>query len=217
MTKYRTVLFDLDGTLADTAPDLIYALNVVLEEQGRAPLPDETLRPAVSHGTAALIQCGFGIGPETPGFEPLKERLIELYRTHLTRGTRLFAGMAETLDELERRGLGWGVVTNKPAFLTDPLMEQLGLARRACCIVSGDTAARPKPHPEPMLHACRAGRTDPARCLYVGDAERDVQAGRSVGMTTLVALFGYIGPDDRPEEWGADGFIRAPEELLGWL
>jgi phosphoglycolate phosphatase len=212
-----TLLFDLDGTLADTAPDLAFALNEVLQEQGMAPLPFPRIRPVVSHGALALIQLGFGCGPEEPRFAPLRQRLIDIYAAHLTRGTRLFPGMEALLDTLEARGMRWGVVTNKPAFLTGPLMEQLGLARRAATVVSGDTLPERKPHPAPMLLACREAGTEPHRCLFVGDAERDVEAGRNAGMATLVALFGYLGDEDRPEAWGADGLVATPGEVLAWL
>lgn len=213
----RTVLLDLDGTLADTAPDLAYALNVLREEQGRAPLPYEDVRPVVSHGTSALVRLGFGDVSDDETYTALRQRLLELYHRHLARGTRLFDGMDMLLAELERRGLAWGVVTNKPAFLTEPLMAALGLSVRAACIVSGDTTAHCKPHPEPLLHACRLAGSAPEHCVYIGDAERDIQAGRAAGMATLVAAFGYLGPDDRPERWGADGLLDRPGDVLRWL
>jgi phosphoglycolate phosphatase len=213
----RTVLFDLDGTLADTAPDLAYALNALLREQGRAPLPFEVIRPAVSHGATALVKLGFSLDPAEPLFAALRERLLSLYQQHLARETRLFPGMPELLVELERRGLHWGVVTNKPAFLTQPLMAALGLHARAACIVCGDTTANKKPHPEPMLHACRLAGSTAEQCLFVGDAERDIRAGRTAGMATLVALFGYISPEDQPQSWGADGLITEPAAVLPWL
>jgi N-acetyl-D-muramate 6-phosphate phosphatase len=212
-----TVFFDLDGTLADTAPDLAHALNTVLIEQGRAPLPFERIRPVVSHGAMALVRLGFGLEPQEPAFAPLRARLLEVYAAALTRGTRLFPGMEELLTELERRGMRWGVITNKPAWLTEPLLEQLGVAGRAACVVSGDTLPQRKPHPAPMLHACGLAACSPAQCLYVGDAARDVEAGQLAGMRTLVALFGYLDPTDRPHAWGADGLIERPVEILDWL
>jgi len=213
----RTVLFDLDGTLADTGPDLAYALNTVLAEHGKPTLPYPRIRPAVSHGAAALVELGFGIDRTDPHFPPLRERLLEIYRQHLVRETRLFPGMSELLDSLTSRDIRWGIVTNKPAFLTDPLVDQLGLRNEIACVVSGDTTAKRKPHPEPMRHACRLAGSTPPECLYVGDAERDIEAGRAAGMRTLVALFGYIGSEDHPEQWGADGLIREPGEILDWL
>lgn len=213
----RTVLFDLDGTLADTAPDLGHALNNLLAEHHQAPLPYEAIRPVASHGAAALIELGFGIARDSPRFAPLRERFLALYRADLTRETRLFPEMPEVLDAIQARGLNWGIVTNKPAFLTDPLVEQLGIRDDSVCVVSGDTTARRKPHPEPMLHACKLAGSRPEECLYVGDAARDIEAGRAAGMKTLVALFGYIGPQDQPRDWGADGLIRAPRDILDWL
>ncbi len=212
-----TVLFDLDGTLADTAPDLAFALNTVLVEQGMATLPFAHIRPVVSHGAAALIRLGFGLGSEDKGFTSLRARLLEIYRANLAQETRLFPGMAELLLVLERLDMKWGVVTNKPAWLTEPLLEALGVAQRACCIVSGDTTKQRKPHPEPMLHACAISGSLPEQCVYVGDAPRDVEAGRQAGMKTLVALFGYLDASDRPAEWGADGMVEHPLEILNWM
>ena len=211
----KTVLFDLDGTLADTAPDLAYALNGVLTEQGRAPLPLEVIRPAASHGGIALIRCGFG--EDHPEEEALRLRLLDIYQANIARETRLFPGMAEVLTGIEARGLNWGVVTNKPAWLTEPLLEALGLSRRTACIVSGDTCEQRKPHPLPILHACRQAGAEARECLYVGDAERDIEAGRRAGTRTLTALFGYIGENDRPQDWGADALIEQPREILTWL
>jgi phosphoglycolate phosphatase len=213
----RTLLFDLDGTLADTAPDLAFALNEVLVEQGREPLPFEHVRPVVSHGALALVRLGFGIGPDDARFAPLRQRLLEIYRANLTRGTRLFPGMDELLETIEVRGMRWGVVTNKPAFLTEPLLAQLGLLARAAAVVSGDTLPVRKPDPAPMLLACKQAQSQPSRCVYVGDAERDVVAGRNAGMTTLVAAFGYLGEKDRPGDWGADGMIDHPGQVLPWI
>ena len=217
MNKSTTLLLDLDGTLADTAPDLTWALNQVRAEQALAPLPLETVRPSVSHGAAAMIELGFGLAPGGERAETLRARLLEHYAQHLCVDTRLFPGMDDVLCACERNALKWGVVTNKPAFFTDPLLEQLGLNGRAACVVSGDTIARRKPHPEPLLYACRLAGGTPARSLYVGDAARDIQAGRDAGMTTLVAAFGYLGSHDEPARWGADGFVRSPDDIRGWL
>lgn len=213
----RTVLFDLDGTLADTAPDLAYALNCLLREQEREPLPFERIRPVVSHGATALVKLGFDINPEEALFSALRDRLLSLYQQHLARETRLFSGMAELLTFIEQQDMNWGVVTNKPAFLTEPLMAALGLSKRTACIVSGDTTANKKPHPEPLLYACRLAGSLAGQCLYVGDAERDVRAGHHAGMHTLVALFGYIGNDDHPEDWGADALVAKPDDIISWI
>ncbi len=213
----RAVLFDLDGTLADTAPDLAWALNQVRREQGLEPLPYDRIRPAVSHGSRALIERGFSLAPDDPRFEPLRRRLLDLYRANLARETRLFDGMDEVLAELEARGLRWGVVTNKPAWLTEPLLAALELDHRAAAIVSGDTVDQRKPHPAPLIHACELAGTDAAHCLYVGDARRDIEAGRAAGMHTLVALFGYLDEDDDPATWSADALVTTPADILRWI
>ncbi len=215
--KIRTVLFDLDGTLADTAPDLAHALNTQLVEQGKKALPYETIRPEVSHGATALIKLGFGVGPGDAGFDRLRERFLALYSADLCKHTKPFAGIEPLLKSLQQQGINWGIVTNKPAFLTDPLVAGLNLSPAPACVVSGDTVANRKPHPEPMLHACTAAGSRPEQCLYVGDAERDIQAGKHAGMKTLVALFGYISESETPDRWGADGMIRTPSEILDWL
>ena len=212
-----TVLFDLDGTLADTAPDLARALNTLLEEEGRAPLALERIRPVVSHGSPALLKLGFGLMPQDAAYAALRERLLAHYARDLCRATRLFPGVAELLAELRRRGMAWGIVTNKPAFLTDPLVQLLALAHPPACVVSGDTTANKKPHPEPLLHACRLAAGMPEECLYVGDARRDVEAGKRAGMHTLVALYGYIDENEAPHTWGADAMIEKPLDLLDWL
>ncbi len=211
------MLFDLDGTLLDTAPDLAAALNATLQLNGREVLPFEHIRPVVSHGGRALIELGFGIDPDHPDFEPLRKQLLDLYQANLAVHTALFPGMGEVLDELEHRNIRWGVVTNKPAWLTDPLMEALALSTRAACIVSGDTLAERKPHPAPLLYACKLADCHPREAIYVGDAERDIEAGRNAGMRTLVALFGYLMEHDRPEGWGADALIQQPADILKYL
>ena len=210
----RTVLFDLDGTLLDTAPDLAHALNQVLVKQGRARLPFARIRPVVSHGGKALIELGFGIDELDASFAELRRQLLEVYRDNLARETRPFPGMTKVLAGIHARGLNWGVVTNKPAWLTEPLLRELGLYDQAACIVSGDTLEERKPHPAPLLHACRLAGSEAAECLYVGDAERDIAAGRNAGMHTLVALFGYIEAHERPLEWRADAMVRTPLEIL---
>ena len=213
----KTVLFDLDGTLLDTAPDLAAALNAVLRANGREPLPFEAIRPVVSHGGRALIEPGFGLDPGHPEFEPLRRQLLDHYQAHIADRTRPFPGMEAVLETLEARGIDWGVVTNKPGWLTEPLLQKLGLLDRAACVVSGDTLAERKPHPAPLLHACELTGESPSRCLYVGDAQRDIEAGRNAGMPTLVALFGYFLAGDRPETWGADALIEHPAGILDWL
>jgi phosphoglycolate phosphatase len=215
--RIRTVLFDLDGTLLDTAPDLAAALNTVLVENNRPPLPFEAIRPVVSHGGIALIELGFRLARTDPAFEPLRQRLLAVYRANLSGKTRPFEGMEVLLDALEARGLNWGVVTNKPGWLTEPLLRDLGLFDRAACIISGDTLEERKPHPAPMLLACRQAGSEPAQCVYIGDAQRDIEAGRNAGMHTLVALFGYLLAHDDPRTWDASGTINTPAEVLDWL
>jgi len=211
------VLLDLDGTFADTAPDLGHALNRLLAERGRPALPFPLIRPHASHGSQGLIRLGFGLGPGDEGYETLRLRYLEIYAANLTRATLPFPGMLDLVERLEERATPWGIVTNKPAWLTGPLMETLGLSERAACIVSGDTTAHAKPHPAPLLHACRLIGREPGDCWYVGDSERDVAAGLAAGTGTLVALFGYLGSEDNPTAWGADGMVREPLEILRWL
>lgn len=217
-TKIRTVLFDLDGTLVDTAPDLAGALNKVLMEEGREALPFQTIRPVVSHGGKALIELGFpDIAIDSEEYQRLRQRLLDIYRDNIADASNLFPGMAELLIALEERQMRWGVVTNKPRWLTEPLMIELGLHDWAACVVSGDTTDHAKPHPAPMLHACDLVGNNPEECLYIGDAARDIEAGKNVGMPSLVALFGYIGENDQPDSWGGDGMIQQPKEILDWL
>jgi len=213
----RTVLFDLDGTLADTAPDLAHALNTQLVEEGKKALPYETIRPEVSHGATALVKLGFGVGPGDAGFDRLRERFLALYSADLCKHTKPFAGIEPLLKSLQQQGINWGIVTNKPAFLTDPLVAGLKLTPAPTCVVSGDTVANRKPHPEPMLLACTQAGSQPRECLYVGDAERDVTAGIAAGMRTIVACYGYIEAHEAPESWPADGRIHDPSALLDWL
>ena len=211
------VLFDLDGTLADTAKDLAYALNRTLQHYGEPGLSFERIRPVVSHGAIALIRLGFGMTPETDGFEERRQYLLKVYEDNLCRETTLFPGMARVLEHLESRRLPWGIVTNKPAWLTQPLMDALDLTRRASTIVSGDTLDERKPHPAPLLYACKVTGSKPDTCLYVGDAQRDIEAGHNAGMPTLVAMFGYLMAEDKPETWGATALVRQPSDILNWI
>lgn len=213
----EAVLFDLDGTLADTARDLAFALNEQRRLHGLSPLPFEAIRPVASHGARGLLALGFNLSPEAPDFAPMRAQFLDLYARHLCDQTVLFPGMAETLAQLEAQGLRWGVVTNKPARFTLPLMEALGLAARAACIVSGDSTANAKPHPEPLLEAARQLGLPASRCLYLGDALRDVAAARAADMPVLVARYGYLAKEDDPAAWGALGLIDTPAELFRWL
>ncbi|OOY99844.1 phosphoglycolate phosphatase [Solemya velum gill symbiont] len=209
----KAVLFDLDGTFADTAPDLAYALNRTLEAFDRPLLEYKKIRSVVSHGGVALIRLGFGLEPKDEGFESRKAHLLSVYEENIARHTRLFDGMDEVMNLLERQHMPWGIVTNKPAWLTDPLMDAMGLSERSSCIVSGDTCEKNKPHPMPLLHASELIRVPPPQCLYVGDAERDIRAGNDAGMQSAVALWGYIQDEDQPDEWNADITLETPEQL----
>jgi 2-phosphoglycolate phosphatase len=212
----RAVLFDMDGTLLDTAPDMVGALNALRGEEDLAPLPYEVVRPGVSHGAARVVKIGF---PEAPAetLAVLQRRFLDLYRGALSRGTRLFPGMEQVLDTLAERRLKAGIVTNKAAWLTDPLLEQLGLRTRFDCVVSGDTLAERKPHPLPLLHAAQLAGVAPGECIYVGDAERDVQAAHAAGMAAVVANYGYLRADEDSTAWGGDGYLEQALDLLGWL
>ncbi|MEJ2143168.1 MAG: HAD-IA family hydrolase [Gammaproteobacteria bacterium] len=213
----KTVLFDLDGTLADTAPDLAYALNETLKLNDKPELDYEEIRPHVSHGGIALVKLGFKMEPEHPDFETYRDQFLSIYKSNIASQTRLFVGMDELLVQLEQQNIHWGVVTNKPSWLTDPLMDALSLTQRAACIISGDTLSERKPHPAPILYACQQTGAEPHECIYVGDAQRDIEAGNRAGLTTLAALFGYIEEDDDPTLWQADAMINNPLEVLNWL
>ncbi len=213
----KTVLFDLDGTLADTAPDLAAALNAVLLASGKSALPFEKIRPAVSHGGKALIKVGFDLPPDSDEAEALRLQLLDHYRDNIAQHTQLFPGMEDVLAYIEDSGNNWGVVTNKPGWLTHPLMAALKLDQRAACVISGDTLDERKPHPAPLLHACELAGSQAEHCVYIGDAERDIIAGNRAGMHTLLALFGYLEDSDQPHEWGADASVESPEAILHWL
>jgi phosphoglycolate phosphatase len=213
----RAVLFDLDGTLADTALDLGYALNEQRRLHGMPPLPHDEIRPHASHGARGLLAVGFGIGPQDANFNAMREEYLALYEKHICLHTRLFPGMPEVLETLEQRHIIWGVVTNKPVRFTLPLLQQLGLDQRAGSIISGDSCANSKPHPEPLLLACEEIDIPARDCLYVGDAERDVEAALAAGMQVIIANYGYLGPDDKPQTWHAHGIIETPQEILNYL
>ena len=211
------MLFDLDGTLADTAPDLARALNRVRAANGLAPMPLELTRPYTSSGARGLLKIGFSMEPGDERYETLKLQFLDFYAAEICIETRLFEGMAELLDRLEQDKLPWGVVTNKAERFTRPLLQCLRLGERSACIVGGDTAARAKPHPDPLLHAAAALRLPPSACLYVGDDLRDVQAARAAGMPVIAAKYGYLGDGGAIESWQADAIIGHPREVLDHL
>lgn len=213
----NTILFDLDGTLVDTAPDLGYALNIQLERHGKKPLSDATIRPFASHGSKGLLGLGFGITPKDTDFLAKREEYLNIYDEVFTRSPKLLDGVAELLQLIESKELKWGVVTNKPRRFTNRLIESMRLHLRPACVVSGDDASKPKPSPATLLLACSLVGVKPENCIYVGDAERDIQAGKAAGMKTVVALFGYIDKTDKPAEWGADVMIKTPADLLSFL
>ena len=212
----KAVLFDLDGTLADTAPDLAYALNRVRDARGLPPLPLSATRPYASHGARGLIGVGFNVQPGDPGYDALRDEFLAIYADNLCRETRLFAGLPELLDQLEVRALRWGVVTNKQERFALPLLELLKVRSRAACVIGGDTTGKIKPHPEPLLAASRAIGLAPESCIYVGDDLRDVEAGQAAGMKTAVAMWGYLN-GQHPELWNADCMIEEPRDLLRFL
>ncbi len=214
MQGLSAVLFDLDGTLADTAPDLGLALNALRVKAGLPELSLESIRPQASNGVRGLLGLGFGIAPEDDAFAALREEFLDIYWANLCNRTRLFDGMAELLDELGKRGIPWGIVTNKPMRFTSPLVDLLGLAPHV--VVGGDTCLHQKPHPEPLLYAAEKLGMLPSSCLYLGDDRRDTQASLAAGMTSIVANYGYLGGGD-VGSWGAQGRIDHPMELLKYL
>jgi N-acetyl-D-muramate 6-phosphate phosphatase len=213
----KAVLFDLDGTLADTAVDLAGAVNRVRADRSLPPMPLEALRPHASHGARGMLGAAFGIGRESPDFELLRDSFLDYYAAALCEKTQLFEHAETVLGEIEHRGLRWGIVTNKATRFTLPILERLALSARTVAVICGDTTANTKPHPEPLLAAALALKVEPSDCVYVGDAERDIVAGRAAGMKTLIASYGYLGADDTPEHWAADGVIHSLPELLDWL
>lgn len=213
----KAVLFDLDGTFADTAPDLAAALNHVRTTKNLPPLPLETLRPQASHGSIGLLKVGMNVTPDSPDFQILRDIFLDHYTHHICVNTKLFAGMAELITELERCNIAWGIVTNKPHRFTVPLMEALGYAQRAACLVSGDTCAHAKPNPEPMLAACKLIKIAPEQCLYLGDDKRDMEAANAANMLGIIANYGYVSDDVSVQNWQAHGSVNYPMELITYL
>lgn len=212
----RAVLFDFDGTLADTAADLGHAANRVREAHGLPPLPVEQYRPYASAGARGLLGHGFGVTPASPGFSALRDRFLDEYDARLCVDTRVFPGVPELLEAIERRGLAWGIVTNKSKRFTGRIVQALGLA--AACVVSGDTTPHTKPHPAPLLHAAAAIGLSPALCYYVGDDRRDIEGAHAAGMRSVAVEWGYHGTSDGPpSSWGAEHLVSRPEELIALL
>lgn len=214
VSPYKGIFFDLDGTLADTAPDLVAAANQLLITRNLAPKQYEVLRPRASAGARGLIKGAFGIDTEHPDFIPLRDEFFANYERALLVNSVLFEGVSDLLNRLDEAKLPWGIVTNKSERFTDPLTELMGLSQRAVSTVSGDTTPHSKPHPEPILHAARLANVDPSRSIYVGDDIRDIVAGKAAGMKTIAAAYGYCGCEEPPEAWGADYLVYHPRELL---
>lgn len=214
-SSVKAVLFDLDGTFADTAPDLAAALNHTRATRDLPPLPLETLRPQASHGSRGLLKIGFGIEPDDADYDTLRDIFLESYEQNICIHTHLFGGMAELVDALDQLKLPWGIVTNKPHRYTLPLMEALGYADRASCLVSGDTCLHAKPHPLPLLHAAQLSSVNPQQCIYLGDDLRDMQAAHAAGMRGFIALYGYV--DHNVQHWPRQGTVNNPLELLPYL
>lgn len=216
--KLRTplaILFDLDGTLADTAPDLAGAVNQLRIARGLAPTDYELLRPIASAGARGLIGVAFGITPDDAAYEELRDDFLKNYEAAIAVDSSLFAGIAELLSGLQEQGIAWGIVTNKIARLTDQLVPQIGLGH-AACVISGDTTAHSKPHPAPLFEAAKRIGVLPEHCWYVGDDLRDIQAGQAAGMTTIAAAWGYCG-EAAPATWNADVLVDSPQQLFELL
>ncbi|CAN5738464.1 phosphoglycolate phosphatase [soil metagenome] len=212
MQTPKAILFDLDGTLADTAPDLAAAINLMRSQRGLAITPYLTLRPFASAGARGLLKAGFDMSPEHPDYEPMRLEFLSHYESAIAERSHLFENVSILLEGLKQLGLAWGIVTNKAARFTDPLVPLLGL-QDAACIISGDTTAHAKPHPEPLLEAARRIKTQPQHCWYVGDDLRDIQAGQAAGMQTVAAAWGYCGAIE-PTHWHANAILDSPLELL---
>jgi len=213
----KAVLFDLDGTLIDSAPDLGAAADQMRVARGLPSLPLAQYRPMAGAGARGMLGVAFGIAPDTPDYDVLREEFFRNYELRMTQTTYAFDGIAQLLVDIEARGLAWGIVTNKSARFTDPLTRAMPLLKSARAVVSGDTTPHSKPHPEPLFEAARRLALPPEACIYVGDDERDIVAGRAAGMKTVAALYGYLGAVDATEHWGADAAIKYPHELLQWL
>ncbi len=213
----EAVLFDVDGTLADTLPDLAAAMNAAISEHAFPPLPARRYRGAVTGGSRTMMRTALGRTPEPELAEAIRLRFLAAYAARIVVHTRLFPGMEALLLAIESRGLPWGIVTNKPHDLTRRLLDALGIADRPSCVVCGDRVAHAKPHPEPLLHASRLLRIPPAHCLFVGDSPDDIAAGRAAAVRTLVARYGYLPDGDDASGWDAHGHIENPLDLLGWL
>ncbi|MBC3950256.1 Phosphoglycolate phosphatase [Pseudomonas savastanoi pv. glycinea] len=211
--RLRAVLFDMDGTLLDTAPDFIAICQAMLAERGLPAVPDKLIRDEVSGGAKAMVAATFAMSPDAEGFEALRLEFLERYQRDCAVHSKLFDGMAELLADIEKANLIWGVVTNKPVRFAQPIMDQLGLSQRSALLICPDHVTRSKPDPEPLTLACKMLDLDPASVLFVGDDLRDIESGRDAGTKTAAVRYGYIHPNDNPDHWGADVVVDHPLEL----
>ena len=213
----KAVLFDLDGTLVDTAPDLSAALNTLRRNAGMSDYSPEQLRPVASAGARGMLEMGMGIAPDDADYERLREEFLAAYRDNIFVHSTLFEGVESLLTRLENDKISWGIVTNKPGWLTKPLLDQMQLSRRAACIVSGDSAPRAKPAPDTLLLACEQIKLTPSECVYIGDDKRDIDAAKACNMPVLAARWGYLGENENPDNWLADGVINHPLDIVTWI
>lgn len=211
--RLRAVLFDMDGTLLDTAPDFIAICQAMLAERGFPPVADKLIRDEISGGAKAMVAATFAMSPHDEGFEALRLEFLERYQQDCAVHSKLFDGMAELLADIEKANLIWGVVTNKPVRFAQPIMEQLGLSERSALLICPDHVTNSKPDPEPLTLACKMLDLDPASVLFVGDDLRDIESGRDAGTKTAAVRYGYIHPNDNPDHWGADVVVDHPLEL----
>lgn len=212
-----TVLFDLDGTLIDTAPDFELVINLLLSEYKKPPLPYTKVRASVSNGARALITLAFSITPEHTDFPVLLARLLEIYHQHLDIKSQPFAGMLELLDKIEGTDMKWGIVTNKHSKFTYPLLKSLKLSERSSAIICPDHVTKSKPDPEPLLKAASIIGVDPSHCIYIGDHLRDIEAAKKAGMTSVAALYGYIEDSVNPYDWQAHHYVASVKEIEQYL
>jgi len=217
INKIEGVLFDLDGTLLDTVPDLGYALNLLREEHHLPPLPLKDIRSIATLGSVAMIKIALDLDKTAPQFHAVRERFLALYTAHLDKHTTFFPGIEEVLSYLDQKNIPWGIVTNKLKIHTHALLKALDYHHRPACILCGDSLPTYKPDPAPILHACELIKKAPEHCLYVGDAETDVMASKAAGTQSIVALYGYIGEKENAYLWQADGYIEKPLDLMNWL
>lgn len=213
-TPLSAVFLDLDGTLLDTAPDLKNAINEVLQRHGREPVDEHQFRNYVFGGSVTMLSYGFNIEPEHPDFDAIREEFLDIYHQNIAIETTLFDGMEDLLDFLEEELIPWGIITNKPAWLTDPLLQSFGLDQRSSCIISGDTLDVRKPHPDPLLYACQLLGCDPQSTVYIGDTEDDISAARAAGMQPIGVRYGYHSLDSVPTSWDTDTLVDHPHEII---